>query len=65
MEPSDYFDVPTYKILRRLIEGIIRKGGTIDHCGRGARTKKARPLYIHSFNVRIAKIAELVARIVK
>jgi hypothetical protein len=21
--------------------------GTVDHCGRGARTKKAHPLYIH------------------
>jgi hypothetical protein len=25
--------------------------GTIDHCGRGARAKKAHPLYIHSFKV--------------
>jgi hypothetical protein len=23
--------------------------GTIDHCGRGARAKKAHPLYIHSW----------------
>jgi hypothetical protein len=23
--------------------------GTIDHCGRGARAKKAHPLYIHTF----------------
>jgi hypothetical protein len=34
---------------RRIVEGIIRRGGTIDYCGLGARTKKAHPLYIHSF----------------
>jgi hypothetical protein len=35
----------------RIVEGIIRRGGTINHCGRGARAKKAHPLYIHSFKV--------------
>jgi hypothetical protein len=27
----------------------IRRGGTTDHCGLGARAKKTHPLYIHSF----------------
>jgi hypothetical protein len=25
----------------------LKKKGTIDHCGRGARAKRAHPLYIH------------------
>jgi hypothetical protein len=28
---------------------LVRRGGTIDHCSRGARTKKAHPSYMHSF----------------
>jgi hypothetical protein len=33
----------------RIFEGIMRRGGTVDHCGSGARAKKAHPLDIHSF----------------
>jgi hypothetical protein len=47
---------------------IIKRGSTTDHYGRGARAKRAHPLYIHSFIqhtkwVNIIHLSEIISKI--
>jgi hypothetical protein len=49
----DSFPIPNWlkqgNALLPLLFNYAIELGTIDHCGRGARAKKAHPLHIHSF----------------